>query len=40
MDALKILMEKIKKQQNLGQISRHDKEGPVFITYEGETYPW
>ncbi len=19
---------------------RHDKEGPVFITYEGEAYPW
>ena len=19
---------------------RHDKEGPVFITYEGEPYPW
>ena len=19
---------------------RHDEEGPVFITYEGEPYPW
>ena len=19
---------------------RHDKDGPVFITYEGEAYPW
>ena len=19
---------------------RHDKEGPVFITYTGEAYPW
>ena len=26
--------------RNLFETKRHDKEGPVFITYEGETYPW
>ncbi len=24
----------------LFETKRHDKEGPVFITYTGETYPW
>ena len=24
----------------LFETNRHDKEGPVFITYAGETYPW
>ena len=26
--------------RNLFETKRHDKEGPVFITYEGEPYPW
>lgn len=26
--------------RNLFEARRHDKEGPVFITYEGEPYPW
>ena len=26
--------------RNLFETRRHDKEGPVFITYEGEPYPW
>ena len=26
--------------RNLFEAKRHDKEGPVFITYTGETYPW
>ena len=26
--------------RNLFETKRHDKEGPGFITYEGETYPW
>ncbi len=26
--------------RNLFETKRHDKEGPVFITYEGEAYPW
>jgi len=26
--------------RNLFETKRHDKQGPVFITYEGETYPW
>lgn len=26
--------------RNLFETKRHDKEGPVFITYEGKTYPW
>ncbi len=26
--------------RNLFEAKRHDKEGPVFITYEGEPYPW
>lgn len=26
--------------RNLFESKRHDKEGPVFITYTGETYPW
>ena len=26
--------------RNLFETKRHDKEGPVFITYAGETYPW
>ena len=24
----------------LFEAKRHDKDGPVFITYEGEPYPW
>ncbi len=26
--------------RNLFETKRHDKEGPVFITYAGENYPW
>ena len=26
--------------RRLFEEKRHDKEGPVFITYEGEAYPW
>ena len=26
--------------RKLFEEKRHDKEGPVFITYEGEPYPW
>ena len=26
--------------RNLFETKRHDKEGPVFITYTGEPYPW
>ena len=26
--------------RNLFETKRHDKEGPVFITYTGEAYPW
>lgn len=26
--------------RNLFETKRHDKEGPIFITYEGEPYPW
>jgi len=26
--------------RNLFETKRHDKEGPVFITYDGKTYPW
>ena len=26
--------------RNLFEAKRHDKEGPVFITYTGEPYPW
>ena len=26
--------------RNLFETKRHDKEGPVFITYNGEAYPW
>ena len=26
--------------RNLFETKRHDKDGPVFITYEGEPYPW
>ena len=26
--------------RRLFETKRHDKDGPVFITYEGETYPW
>ena len=26
--------------RNLFETKRHDKEGPVFVTYEGEPYPW
>ena len=26
--------------RNLFETKRHDKDGPVFITYEGKPYPW
>jgi len=26
--------------RNLFETKRHDKDGPIFITYEGEPYPW
>ena len=26
--------------RRLFETKRHDKEGPVFITYTGEAYPW
>ncbi len=26
--------------RNLFETKRHDKEGPVFVTYTGEVYPW
>ena len=32
--------EALEALRNLFETKRHDKEGPVFITYEGETYPW
>ncbi len=32
--------EHAKTLRLLFETRRHDKEGPVFVTYEGEPYPW